>query len=365
MEKKEHSIILFLILALALLALSGCYKKTEIIICSSPSVVLGDKCCMDANNNSVCDDTEVSMNQSLAGICGNNACEENENCSTCWKDCGACKRIVYIYMPGNFTLAEISLDINDLTRDGIKFRRDLDALNNMSDFFYYNRAMPRYIADFMGAKYKPLVDSRNIILSKVIPESFYVNDSVSLFNFVNYSNWYLLYAVKSKEMADYELRITSGHAKDDYPTQPSGYQKEYRYVDWEYRNFSRDILVVNDSMTLLPDGMVESVYAGINYYNVTYKYHEFRDIHADTLIEAFKDVEEHELNYVQTLSFICARNLVVTLYGYGYDESSYNVITPEVLASQIPKTRESLIYSAEKIKYICDKKYSNKVFVPG
>jgi len=365
MEKKEHYLVLFMILALALLALSGCIKKTEVIICSSPSIVLGDKCCMDDNNNSVCDDTEVSMNQSLVGMCGNNACEENENCTNCWKDCGACKRIVYIYMPGNFTLAQISLDINELTRDGVKFRRDVDALNNMSDFFYYNRNMPRYIADFMGIKLKPMLDSRSMMLSKIVPEKFYVNDTDSLLRYVNYSNWYLLYAVKSKEMADYEARITSGHATDDYPTQPSGYQKEFRYAEWEYRNFSRYTLVINESTTLLPNGMVESVYAGINYYNLTFKYHEFRDIHADTLLEAFKDVEETELNYVQTLSFMCARNLVITLYSYDYDESSYNVISPDVLAAQIPKTRESLVRSAERMKYVCDNKYSNKVFVPG
>jgi hypothetical protein len=366
MNKERGMVLIFFLLAVfALLALPGCIKKTEIIICSYPQVVIGDKCCADQNNNSICDETELAMNVSLAGVCGNNACEETENCSTCWKDCGPCKKIVYVYYPRNFTLAEISADMNAITRDGVKFRKDITALNNQSDFFFYDKNEPRYIADFMGIQYKKLYDSRSMLLSKVLLESYHINDTESLLRFVNATNWYSLYTVKNKETADYDVRITSGKATADYPTQPSGYQKQYRYAEWEFKNYTKKEDVVYENITVLKNGMVESVYASITKYNVTYKYHEYEDIDMKTILLSFKTVEEIRLGYVHTISLMCARNLVVTLYGYDYDESDYKVINPETLAAQIPKTRANMLYTASGIKAVCDSKYYNKVFVPG
>jgi hypothetical protein len=353
----EKEVVLFVSLAmlLSIVSLYGCIEKTEVVMCSSPYVLIGERCCADFDSDLVCDDEEAG--------CGDGVCEpEAENCTTCWKDCGACKRIVYVYVPRNFTLAELTRDLNDLTRDGLKFRRDASDPNNVAEFFFYDRFVPRYFADFMGVVYKPLYGSRWVVLGSIINTGYYVNDSASLLRYVNFSSWYLIHAVKDSEAAGYEARISSGNATKDYPTQPTGWQKEFRYSEWDFRNYTKQEQVIYDNASVVGDRMVESVYASITMYNVTYKYHEY-DAEEGGVKEAFKDVEEKRLDYIHTMSLVCARNLVVTLYGYDYD-GGYEGIAPDLLLGQIDKNRASLMGSAGRIKQLCDMKYRDKVFIP-
>jgi hypothetical protein len=359
--RTKDVLLLLLLFALAL-SVSGCFRKTTIISCGSPDVIIGERCCLDNNNNNVCDDEDLRGNITTPGVCGNNICEnETEDCTNCWKDCGACKKIVYIYVPRNFTLAELTYDLNSLTRDGIKFRKDITALNNVSNFFYFSEPVPRHIAEFMGIKYGLLKESRMILLNHIFLESYYVNSSSSLLNYVNFSNWYITHTLRNKDLAEYEARIGSGAAKADYPTQPTGYQKEFRYEEWEFRNYTKDEHVVYDNVTLLDDGTAEAVYASITKYNVTYKYHYY-DNQEFGVKEAFKSVEEKRLGYTHSLSFICARNLVITIYNYDYNTKQYAGMSQDTIAAQVLVNRAALKAQAEEIERVCDQKYSNKVF---
>jgi hypothetical protein len=346
---------------------TGCWRKTDVIDCEEPMTVIDKNCCLDTDDNNICDVNETGVGEPGFIGCGDNACAEDENCTTCWKDCGACKKIVYIYVPRNFTLAEITYDINDQTRDGVKFRKDITALNDVANFFFFNKAVPRYFAEFMDVKYRFLYYSKWMVLNHIINELYYVNDSDSLLNYVNYTNWYMVHGINNKEKVEYEERISTGEALDDYPTQPTGYQKEFRYEDWEFRNYTKKENIVSEGVTILDNGMVESIHASITEYNITYKFHEYHDIDYETseevLLEDFRVVNEKRLANIHTISFICARNLAITLYEYEYDTDYYDGIKQEYLLEQIDRTRADLTAKAGRIKAICDKKYARKVFI--
>jgi hypothetical protein len=363
MGRKDGVLLFALLVLVMLISLSGCFRKTEVIICTTPQTIVGERCCLDANNNSLCDDTELSENATAAGICGNGICDEDmdENCTTCWKDCGACKKIVYVYVPRNFTLTELTTDLNRITRDGIKFSRDRQNANNVSDFLFFDKPVPRYFADFMGIKYKPLYKSRWIVLSQIVNENYNITDPTSLLDYVNMSNWYLTYNRRTEEMVAYEARLNSGNATSDYPTQPTGYQKQFRYLDWTFKNFTKTESVVYEGVSIVGNETVESVYASITGYNVTYKYHEYMDLDFGA-VEAFKDVDETRLGYIHSLSFICARNLVITIYDYDYD-GGYEGISPQNVLDQISMNRQALQKTAEMFESLCNAKYSNKNFV--
>ncbi|MBW2971917.1 hypothetical protein KY359_02675 [Candidatus Woesearchaeota archaeon] len=363
MAVKEVLAVLFLVV---LVMISGCGDKEE---CWPPMVMLGDTCCMDADNNLECDAEAVGAAEEnitvniTAPVCGDGICDnETESCTDCWKDCGACKKIVYIYVPRNFTLAELQNDLNILTRDGIKFKKDIDALNNVSNFFYFSKTVPRYYADFMGIRYKFLDNSRMIVLNHIFLEPYYVNSSELLFNYVNISNWYFMYDIRTREATRYDNRIITNSALKDYPTQPTGYQKQFRYEDWEFRNYTREENVMFDNTTILDNGMVESLFASITNYSVNYKYHEYFEKDSGITLEGIREVDEVRLGYTHALSFICARNLVITLYNYDYD-ATYCRINEECLLKQIDMNRAALIMQAKRMKDVCDKKYSNKVMI--
>ncbi|MBN1544018.1 hypothetical protein JW898_00995 [Candidatus Woesearchaeota archaeon] len=366
--KEVRAVFVLLSLVILVFAVSGCWKKTEVIVCEPPMTIIGERCCLDNDIDYVCDDLETAETANATGVtpgvCGNGVCEnETENCTTCWQDCGACKKIVYIYYPRNFTLADITYDLNVLTRDGIKFRKDINALNNVSNLFYFDRTIPRYFADIMGTKYKPLHVSRMVLLNNIVLEEYYINSSAALFDYVNFSNWYIVHRIRNAEMTKYETRISSDKAKDDYPTQPTGYQKQLRYADWEFRNYTKNEEVLFDNVTLLDNSMVESLYASMTDFNITYKYHEYADRDKDVApIYAYKDVGERRLSYVHALSFTCARNLAITIYDYDFD-SEYCTINPECILAQVRTNRASLMSRAGSIRQLCDSKYSNKVFI--
>ncbi|NQU78844.1 hypothetical protein HQ545_03685 [Candidatus Woesearchaeota archaeon] len=343
---KKTGVVIILILSLLL---AGCSTLEK---CEEPLVKIDSTCCIDQDNNNECD----------IPLCSNNVCDESENCSSCWQDCGACKRIVYVYVPRNFTLGELSANINSLEDGDIKFRKDIDALNEVSNFFYFNDKTPRYFADLMGTKYKYITPSRSIVLNHITNEAYNVNSSVSLKGYVDYANWYLTYSVRNEEIESYEKRISSGKATEDYPTQPTGYQKTQRYADWEFKKYSKDEEVMIENIDIIGDGIVESIYSSITDYDITYKIGEYSENDEDDIVkEEFKQVEEIRLSYIHSVSLICARNLVITLYDFGFN-GDYCTINKECIDIAVKENRLKLLKRAQSIKAMCDQKYSDEIF---
>jgi len=382
MPKKEVTQILFLIVciltAATLIMTAGCGKKdNQDVECNPPLSIINNTCCEDFDNDSVCDEnastpaTVLDMldlppeEQPYNMTCGDDICDEQgENCTNCWQDCGACKKIVYIYVPRNFTLGELTYDLNEIYRDGIRFRKDITALNNVSNFFYFEDSLPRYYADFLGHQFRSLDKSRKLLLNHIFLENYYVNDSASLLNYVNFSNWYLTYRIRNDELTWYENRISADRATEDYPTQPTGYQKKNRYEDWSFENFTKKENLIFENVTILENSMVESIYAGYTDYDVTYKYNEyFESDEPEFRVPAYKTVEERRLALTHSVSFICSRNLVITVYNYYFDPDQFGWINEDNIRTQVGKNRQSLIKEAHKLKYNCDKKYRKEVFI--
>ncbi|MBW2967373.1 hypothetical protein KY362_02705 [Candidatus Woesearchaeota archaeon] len=361
MFKKEALLIL---LSLLLIALTGCGDK-----CPEGKSMIDEACCPDSDNDGICDKT-VELNTTenntskMVNItmtsCGDGNCTEPESCKTCWQDCGACKEIVYVYVPRNFTLARFTNDIKAVNRLDVKFKKDIEHLNNVSDFLFYKQDVPRFFAWFMDVKYKQLKPSRWIVVNRIMKDNFFANDSASLFNYVNYSDWYLTNSIKNIDQAEYEARILSGDAKADYPTPPTGHEKEFKYKDWEYRKYTVDEQVFLDNVTILDNGMVESVLAVISLYDVVYKYHEFFDSEIGYPLEDFKTVRETRLDYIHTLSFICSKNTVITLYEYEYDARTIN---EEDILKQLPVNRAKLITRAKPLRQMCREEYLGEMLV--
>jgi hypothetical protein len=369
MAGKGDNLLLFLIVLSALLSLSGCGKGDEPGSCGPNESMVGDRCCPDMDNNTVCDDSEnvnaTNLSMPRAAVCGNGICDnETENCTTCWKDCGACKQVVYVYIPRNFTLEDFTNELNGITRDGIKFRKDITALNTVSNLFYYRMPAIRTMAEFLGIRYAPLKESAWFVLGGITNEDYLVNGSSSLFRYVNYTNWYIIHKQRLEELAAYETRISSNSAKNDYPTPPTGYQKAQRYLDWEFRNYTKREEVIYDNVTVLDNGMVESIYAGFTYYTITYKSGEYIDKMPkadDRVVDQFTKVDEKSMPYIHALSFVCSRDLVVTIYDYDYSENFYS-LNRDDLETQIRVNRADLIKRADRIKAVCDSNYRRKVF---
>ncbi|MFH1063633.1 MAG: hypothetical protein V1729_00975 [Candidatus Woesearchaeota archaeon] len=359
MRKKEAYILIPVILVISLVILTGCDGRDK-ITCKEPEVLIYDVCCNDTNINNMCDFDELEFQE----YCGNGICDGNESCTDCWKDCGACKKIVYVYIPRNFTYTELTADIEEWANEDLKFTKDIYNKGEISDFYYQESDIPRYFAEFLDVKYKYLYPSRTILLSHITQEPYYINETSELLDVVTHNHWYIIHNTKNSESARYEERITSNKSMNDYPTQPTGRDKLFRYENWEYRNFTKYEMVIEENISILQTDMVESLYASITNYTVFYKTGEFTNEDDEDFapIPAYKGISEIKLTYVQALTLRCARNLAITLYEYDYNKNYYN-INERDLHEQIRKNRATLKKKAESLKRICDAKYSQKVFI--
>ncbi len=356
-QKRFFSVLIALLFVLAIFSLfiSGCKKNP----CPKGQFMFNDHCCPDKNFNFVCDDAEGL-------VCGDGICHETENCSTCWQDCGACKITRIIKVPSNFSLLDVTKEFRPLYKQSLNPKKDLEARNNVSDFFYYDEKIPRYMADFFGIQYNPLIDSRMIVFSKIKLPQWYLNHSGALLDFVNASRWYFIDDIRIRENRKYLQRIIDNKAIDDYPTPPTGYQKQFRYKGWLAVNYSVDESVIYDNITALDDDMIWGVYGSISDIEIKYRYNDYTDKDADDkefTIYAYRNYSEIKLNYINTITFTCARNLAVTLYDYSWDMEHHN-IKEENMRTEVEDGKRRLLTQARSLKALCDKEYKHSIFVP-
>ena len=100
MKSKMFSFCIMLLVVIGILFISGCVQqpkqetivqdsKQETITCNLPYIKVGTGCCLDQNNNNICDNHEISSQPKT--YCGDGTCQSDESCSSCLDDCGECK----------------------------------------------------------------------------------------------------------------------------------------------------------------------------------------------------------------------------------------------------------------------------------
>jgi len=79
---------------LVVIFISGCIQQE--VTCNPPYIKVGTTCCLDQNNNKICDiDEQQTLQPQTTSSCGDGICQSNENCSSCPQDCGECKPTQY------------------------------------------------------------------------------------------------------------------------------------------------------------------------------------------------------------------------------------------------------------------------------
>ncbi|MHA1280580.1 MAG: hypothetical protein ACTSQ8_25770 [Candidatus Helarchaeota archaeon] len=72
--------VIFVLVIGSIIITSGCTQ--QVIACDPPYIRIGASCCLDQNENNICDTDEPRCNDGL--------CNGEETCGTCPQDCGSC-----------------------------------------------------------------------------------------------------------------------------------------------------------------------------------------------------------------------------------------------------------------------------------
>ncbi|MCX8178391.1 MAG: hypothetical protein N3D75_01015 [Candidatus Aenigmarchaeota archaeon] len=72
---------------------SGCVQQE--VTCNKPYIKVGTECCIDINDNNICDKDENAQGTTQSNIvCGNKWCQDKEDCMNCPEDCGLCQNLI-------------------------------------------------------------------------------------------------------------------------------------------------------------------------------------------------------------------------------------------------------------------------------
>jgi len=93
--KKYYLLIIGILL---ILFAASCTSKDKAAndddFCDDPFVLIGDRCCLDDDNDGMCDKFEEGSDpltgEPIESVCGDSICSEGENKCSCAEDCGTC-----------------------------------------------------------------------------------------------------------------------------------------------------------------------------------------------------------------------------------------------------------------------------------
>ena len=193
-----------------MIILAACSQNQQ-VVCNKPYILVGNSCCLDKNNNNICDNdekTEISKQENLCSSpyikVGNNCClDKNEN-----KICDSDEKEVATTTSEektNFSITELQSDINRVLNTPILLVKDLntDKFQVYSDILIKTKLLGKYGA----VTYSKIMSKKPVTVIQITDEKSYLKDYNDFYDFVrNNKNIFIESAVKSKEIFENEFK---------------------------------------------------------------------------------------------------------------------------------------------------------------
>ena len=351
MSKRECvSIIILLAVSLFLMA---CGKGVEITVNQTNIPNITDS--ITIINETGFEKPDNTTSEIIEYICGNDICDTSESCNLCPLDCGYCK----VEFKGNYSLEDIQKIIKKQVGKDTTFRRVTDENNTDADFYIAETRKLKQIAEFKDVKYVLKKDQRLVVLSKIVSEPAYIQNTKLLMDFVNNSKYFLIDRPIKKERLEYEDRFLENKAVLDYPTNPTGYDDKYE--NWTLTNYTEYENIILDNITI-EGGTVWNSFASITDYNVTYKFVSLYIKKDNEIMYDYATVTEKRANFIHSISFPCSPNLVITIYDHSFG------VEDEMTEESIKKKHDDMIkplrWDMASIRHEC-KELVEMGFIPN
>ena len=186
---KKHILAGLVLLSLFLV---GCETKEVVKVnCEKPYILVGTDCCLDKDDNSICDKDEQvpeikEVKETKEDGCGDGYCEEGEDCENCPKDCGKC-----------FSLSDLQADINKVIDWKAVLTKEKGT--DIANYYLYTGLRARYLGKYEPDGVKTLVGDyhqvspkRYIWVSQIKDKKDYIQDSDEFYDYIVKSKDYML-----------------------------------------------------------------------------------------------------------------------------------------------------------------------------
>jgi hypothetical protein len=306
--------IILITLILTALSLTGCYN---FVTCNEPYIFVGSECCLDKNQNKVCDNDEIN------------------------KEINTTKRMMDLQKTiGTIFNKNILLSKEEIYQ-GTQFYTHTDQ-----EFLPISSCISR-CAGAVHVKKIPVDIVSLGHIEKVPITEYQLKD----------------YVISNKDHFFNKTRSLRNDFEKEFNSSEMGLQRYFEKKDireYPFANFTISEKIIFDNITKLTalsdNSIVEIVYASINTYNVYY---------GSKKIAGFINRKEKQLDFLHAIVIYCRPEVTITLYGEKYDWRTLlnKEIYPEDVIKKFENNREFLLPKAKAILELCQKKYQHGEFL--
>lgn len=281
--------------------------------CNKPYILVGTECCLDKNDNAICDKDETEQSSS-------------------------------------YTIGDLQADINKVLKG--RFKYDVltksPASNKDFDFYTDKQRLATLIAERdSSSQYIQLLDKFGISAFDIKSNSQYIYDQNDLFEFTNS----YLHLLTSFTKLRKEQILTEVHTGGEIWEESLGkqtYGTNLTFVSLSLVSEEK----IYDNLTkveLLPNKIVEILQATVEKYELWYNY--------TNPVRELKDrptkFDLVSVHYLQAYSIQCNQNLVITIYADPY----LGKTNAHSLKDHIRSIRTIMLREAQAIIEMCEQRY--------
>lgn len=312
------------------------------VVCNKPYIQVGTVCCLDENDNAICDRDEIKeeiqpkkpVEKKEETKCGNNVCDEAETCESCKTDCGEC-----------FTISDLQADIGNVyfTGESEFLVLEKDKKINGAQFYVFKGDKSVRVGEIKGGWAIPgiVVQKEFVVVSLFEDEQDYIQTGDSFFKFIESNSEYLYEQIIERNKEALVNDIKEGNTFDRVKKRKTNVEA--------YLEHTTEENVLTDEFNLLETAsnkIIERNYVSLEDYKVIYSL-------ANSKLENEVDIEG--VNYLQSASIFCTPAITITFYK---ENLPTHVDLDEInLINYAKNNRKELISDAQALVNMCEQRY--------
>jgi len=322
---KTNSVI-FALLIISIFLINSCTSQNQQVVCNKPYILVGNSCCLDKNDNGICDNDETQKKETI-----NNVPQINES-----KKIEEKKEVIQTKEEQKYSIDELQADVSKAIQKDILLEKVKES--DKFDLYLTRSKTATLIADYFGLTVFKVLEKYDVAVIDLKDESLNSKE-----NFLNYVKDKIPVLTSYLNNRENELidDAKNGHIYDIF-------KKDGSFP--EFINYSTSDEILYDSITPLStvsDKIVEISKVNTQHYNLTYK-----GIIPNR--DKFTEKNVLGLKYVQAYGIFCGKRLVIILYGKDYGDK----IKKSDIDNYIRNLRSEYIITSEKVVRTCGDKYS-------
>ena len=306
------------------LVLSACQQKTT---CNKPYILVGNSCCLDSNNNNICDTDEVKETKTGEVSCsspyikvGNNCCLDKNDNKICDNDEKQVEAKPEVIEEKVISINDLQSDINKVLDAPILLVKDF----NTDKFQVYSEIITKtkFLGKYGDIPYFKIVTKKPVTVIQINDKDSYLKDSNDFYDFVkNNKNIFIESALKSKEI--FENDFKNGELLRLIFLQNRPKEKSFAETA-KYTNHEEvSSKIFFDNMTFpetISNRIAQIFYVRVNKYEVDISYNISYNS-PDTPKGKFA-ADLSNINFAYNMIVYCNPNLIISLneecFGQGY-----------------------------------------------